>query len=340
MPSKDKKTSHKKTKHEVKPVEIETIEEPVVEKEVIEKIVYKKQRVHGFFRTLTILVLLLIGFLMLGESMGIATVTIGNFALHSIYPLFVIFSTIVIRSYRDLFGKLFGLILFLWVFGGFFTIRIYYGFDDNRPAKFGEQIVFQITWNKAEVATIKTLATNIDLEGNTKSPYLQGRRDADRDMTTSTFVSGGQQNFLIQEDNTLNLLEDFVSNLTLYIPTKTDFKNIYIRNARGVENINTQDMNRRQITLNGGINKIVLDINNIADRSTIEIQWAIQDIIINIPKGIAVQMNYRNRIGYKSTPELSYQTGYLYTTNDLATAKKILTLNVNVFIGRLKINWK
>jgi hypothetical protein len=91
-------------------------------------------------------------------------------------------------------------------------------------------------------------------------------------MTTSTFVSGGQQNFLIQEDNTLNLLEDFVSHLTLYIPTKTDFKNIYIRNARGVENINTQDMNRRQITLNGGINKIVLDINNIADRSTIEIQ--------------------------------------------------------------------
>ena len=113
MPSKDKKTNHKKTKHEVKPVEVETIEEPIVEKEVIEKIVYKKQRVHGFFRTLTILVLLLIGFLMLGESMGIATVTIGNFALHSIYPLFVIFSSIVIRSYRDLFGKLFGLILFL-----------------------------------------------------------------------------------------------------------------------------------------------------------------------------------------------------------------------------------
>jgi hypothetical protein len=91
-------------------------------------------------------------------------------------------------------------------------------------------------------------------------------------MTTSTFVSGSQQNSLIQEDNTLNLLEDFVSNLTLYIPTKTDFKNIYIRNARGVENINTQDMNRRQITLNGGINKIVLDINNIAEKSTIEIQ--------------------------------------------------------------------
>jgi hypothetical protein len=83
-----------------------------------------------------------------------------------------------------------------------------------------------------------------------------------------------------------------------------------------------------------------LDINNIAEKSTIEIQWAIQDITINLPKGVGVQMKYRNRIGYKSTPEIAYQTGYLYTTNDLATAKKILTLNVNVFIGRLKINWK
>jgi hypothetical protein len=91
-------------------------------------------------------------------------------------------------------------------------------------------------------------------------------------MTTSTFVSGGQQNFLIQEDNTLNLLEEFVSHLTLYVPNKTNFQNIYIRNARGQENINTQDMNRRKITLNGGIDKIVLDINDIAAQSEIEIQ--------------------------------------------------------------------
>lgn len=107
MPTKDKKIKHEKktTKNE--------IQEPIPEPEIIEKIVYKKQRVHGFFRTLTILVLLVIGFLLLGESMGIAKVTIGDFALDTVYPIFVIFSTIVIRSYRNVFGKLFGLILFL-----------------------------------------------------------------------------------------------------------------------------------------------------------------------------------------------------------------------------------
>ena len=41
-------------------------QEPVIQ--IVEKIVYKKQRIHGFFRTLTIIALLAIGFLMLGES--------------------------------------------------------------------------------------------------------------------------------------------------------------------------------------------------------------------------------------------------------------------------------
>lgn len=42
------------------------MQEPTIQ--IIEKIVYKRQRIHGFFRTLTIIALLAIGFLMLGES--------------------------------------------------------------------------------------------------------------------------------------------------------------------------------------------------------------------------------------------------------------------------------
>lgn len=92
-------------------------EEILQEPEIVEKIIYKKQRVHGFFRTLTIITLVLIGFLMLGESMNIAKITIGKFALDTLYPIFVIFSCIIIRSYKGIFGKLFGLFLFLGVFG-------------------------------------------------------------------------------------------------------------------------------------------------------------------------------------------------------------------------------
>jgi hypothetical protein len=82
------------------PQEVLPEEEGLREPQVIEKIVYKRHRVHGFFRTLTLIALLDIGFLMLGESMGIAKITIGNFALDAVYPIFIIFSTIVIRSYK------------------------------------------------------------------------------------------------------------------------------------------------------------------------------------------------------------------------------------------------
>lgn len=81
--------------------ELQTIQQPIIQ--IIEKTVYKKQRIHGFFRTLTIIALLLIGFLMLGESTGIITLSINSFRLHQIFPIFIIFSTIIIRSYKGIF---------------------------------------------------------------------------------------------------------------------------------------------------------------------------------------------------------------------------------------------
>lgn len=75
-----------------------TQQPPVIQ--VVEKIVYKKQRIHGFFRTLTIIALLAIGFLMFGESTGLIELSINTFKLNQIYPLVIILSTIIIRSYR------------------------------------------------------------------------------------------------------------------------------------------------------------------------------------------------------------------------------------------------
>lgn len=45
------------------PAEPQIQAQPVIQ--IVEKIIYKKQRIHGFFRTLTIIALVAIGFLML-----------------------------------------------------------------------------------------------------------------------------------------------------------------------------------------------------------------------------------------------------------------------------------
>jgi hypothetical protein len=90
---------------EPREIEPKMVQPPVIQ--VIEKIVYKRQRIHGFFRTLTIIALLAIGFLMLGESTGIVTFSINSFKLHQVFPIFIILSSIIIRSYKGIFGKLF-----------------------------------------------------------------------------------------------------------------------------------------------------------------------------------------------------------------------------------------
>lgn len=84
-----------------------TEEQPQTTVQIVEKIVYKRQRFHGFFRTLTLLALLAVGFLMLGESTGIIQLSINGFKIHEVFPIFIIISTIIIRSYRGIFGKIF-----------------------------------------------------------------------------------------------------------------------------------------------------------------------------------------------------------------------------------------
>lgn len=75
--------------------------------QVIEKIIYKQPKIHGFFRTLTIIALLVVGVLMLLENTGVLKLSIAHFNLNLLYSIFIIFSTIVIRSYKGLFGKIF-----------------------------------------------------------------------------------------------------------------------------------------------------------------------------------------------------------------------------------------
>lgn len=332
MPRTKKKLPKAKIQEDIKVI---PEEEPVV----IEKIVYKKQRVHWFFRTLTILVLLAIGFLMLGESTGIAKLTMGDFALDKVYPIFIIFSTIIIRSYRDVFGKIFGLILFLGVFGGFFTIRIYNGLDQTTPARFWETLVFEMTDKNTKNISIQTMIGKIDLEGNTKSPHLQGTRISDREMITEKASSGNVETISIVDNNTLNLLEDFFTNLTLYVPSSKTFDTIYIKNALGNAYIKTENLNRDHMMIHGGINKVTIDItDDIPANATIEIQWSIQNIQINIPKEIGIQMRYQNRIGYKNAEDMIYQTWHLYTSTNITWAQKTLMLDIKILIGKLNIN--
>lgn len=151
-------------------------------------------------------------------------------------------------------------------------IRIYNGLDPTTPARFGEKLAFEITGNQQKGIIVNTLIGDIEIGGNTKSPYLQGTRTSDREMLTEKTYSGKQETITIQDKNIINLLEDFFTYLSLYVPSTTTFDSIYVKNARGKEYIQAQDLHRQKMTLHGGINKVVVDIDEGFQNAEIEIQ--------------------------------------------------------------------
>ena len=329
-----KTTKHDKEAKQEEIIQEETnVHEPEIQ--VVEKIVYKKQRVHGFFRTLTIITLLAVGILMLGESMNIAKITINGFPLDTVYPVFVIFSTIIIWSYRNLFGKLFGLILFLGVFGGFFTIRIYNGLNPESQTRFGQPIQYTITGDKNEQLITSTLIGEIHVEGNTKSPYIQGIWESDRPLNQDKALSGTDEILSLTEDNTINLLEQYVSKLTLFAPSAKRFTHIYLKNAIGEESVDTTNLNREKITFHGWINKVALNVTDCPISGLVQVEGAIQDITLTLPKDIWVTLLYKDKLGQLISNETMLQSGYTYTSTNNLTAKKKITIKVNIGIGRL-----
>ena len=160
--------------------------------QVIEKIIYKKQRVHGFFRTLTILALVVIGFLMLLETLNVFSLNINGFNLNLIYPIFILFSSVVIWSYRGLFGKIFGLLLFLVVVGGFFTIWVYTSLNPSTETKFWSYISypFDSTVQYSKLY-INTLVSDFTFIGKKTDNFIKWNYGSDRKLLV---LSGNKEN--------------------------------------------------------------------------------------------------------------------------------------------------
>ena len=134
------------------------------------------------------------------------------------------------------------------------------------------------------------------MEGNTKSPYVQGVWKSDRKLLTQILGSGKNTMVKVQEDTTIDLLQDLMSTLTLYAPAGTALRDVWIKNGIGTTQINTENTHRKTLNLQGGINKVALNISDIDPNTKITIGGALQDITITLPKTLGVQMRYKNRI--------------------------------------------
>jgi len=300
---------------------------------------------HGFFRTLTIIALLTIGFLMLGESTGIITLSVNSFKLHQIFPIFIIFSTIIIRSYKGIFGKVFGLILFLAVFGWMFTIGIYTWLNPSTKWKSGDTINYTIinTWentgeNKETNLYVETLIGSSNIVGSRSKIDITSIRNSDKNLLVYSGNNAHTNYIKFNEDNNRNILENYVSNIHLTLPYSTTFDLIYIKNIFWFHIIDLSTFQRKTLKFHAGIDDITIKVGNVFSGNKIEIQGTAASIDMNIPKDIGVLMYYKHIVGSLETTEFDTLSGHYFQSQNIKTAKAILHIYINLWASDTKIN--
>lgn len=319
------------------------LQEPTIQ--IVEKIVYKKQRIHGFFRTLTIIALLTIGFLMLGESTGIITLSVNKFKLHQIFPIFIIFSTLIIRSYKGIFGKIFGLILFLGIFGWIFTIGIYTWLNPSTKRKSGNTIDYaiintgEISWDNNKTSLyVETLIGNSHIIGSKIKTGITSIRNSDRNLLVSSENNTNENYIKFNEDSNRNILENYVSNINLTLPYSTTFDLIYIKNLFWLHIIDLSAFQWKILKFHAGIDDITIKVDNILSGNKIEIQGTAANIDMSIPKDIGVIMYYKHWLGKLQTTDFDILSGHYFQSKNINTAKAILNIYINLWAGNTKIN--
>jgi len=321
------------------PPQQQIIQQPVIQ--IVEKIVYKKQRIHGFFRTLTIIALLVIGFLMLGESTGIITLSINSFKLHQVFPIIIILSSIIIRSYRGIFGKIFGLIIFLAVWGWLFTISVYTSLNPSSKRKSGEAINYTLPKTNKDTRTnlyIQTLVGNSYIEGSGEDTAIQWTRNSDRNLLISSGNNTNVAFLKLDEDNNRNILQDHSSNIDLTIPTNKIIDLLYVKNLLWLHTIDLGTFQRKMLKFHAGIDDITIRVGNVLSGNQIEIQGTAANVDIEIPKDVWVIMYYKHFVGMLKTPEFDAFSGHYFQSKNIATAKATLNIYVNLGVWNTKIN--
>lgn len=306
--------------------------------QVIERIVYQKQRVHGFFRTLTIISLVVVGFLMLLESLHVFSLNINGFDLHIIYPIFILFSSIVIWSYRGLFGKLFWLLLFLGVVWGVFTIGVYTSLNPSTATKFGSYVSYpSVSTAQYTKLYLNTLVTDLTLQWKKTDNFMEGNYWSDRKLLVFSWSTGNYQYYSLQEETNLNLLQNYYSILSLGIDS-TQPLYLYVKNLLALQKVDLSDTLAKTVKLHAGgmVSDVVVD----PSLQTLDIQAALADITLHLPKEVGVKLTYKHYLWQLELADFEEKgPGYFESTN-IGTAQKIVNITMKFGAARTKIVWK
>jgi hypothetical protein len=87
---------------------------------------------------------------------------------------------------------------------------------------------------------------------------------------------------------------------------------------------------RKIFKFHAGIDDITIRVGNVLSGNAIEIQGPAANIALNIPKDIGVNMYYKQLLGKLEAPEFYTHSGNYLQSNNIATAKGILNIYINL----------
>jgi len=302
----------------------------------------KKVRVNWFFRWLNILALLWVWVLMLLESMDVLNLRFESFNISGLYAIIVILSVIVMVSRKWLLSKILWLILFLTVIGGLSAITIYHSLTPATSNQFEDKLAFDLhDGNKADLR-FNTYVWDFKIKWSKIPVLLEWQYIADRGYHFSTGISQNNIPYMyFQESSDRNVIQKLKSNLNIKLSQNKSF-DLYLKNFVWNYDLDFVWLDFDHATMHGGIWDLRMILwQSVNNWSLIEIRSAWSDIEIDIPKNIWVQLYYKQLMWtielsnfVKSETEKNY-----FESLNIDTASKVIKIDANIGIGKLKINW-
>lgn len=286
-----------------------------------------KQKTYWFFRILTIWVLVAIGFLMLGESLNIFRFYIWELALSKVYPVIIIFSTVILWNYKYFIGKLMWLFLFFLVFGGFFSVGIYTSLNQYNKNGFSQNIKNNIYRSPLVNFSIENFIWSINLEWDKISKFVEWKYKSDRNLVIDSHMDSWSSYFGIEEEKTWNILQDYKTDLDLKLD-KNQLVDIYIKNFLGQHIIDMSKIYWKESKINlWWANLDIILSDDILSGNLLQIQSVFSNITIQIPSDVWIRL-YNKRLAGMLWWDMVKKWKNYYESTNIDDAKKILNLDI------------
>lgn len=302
----------------------------------------KKKKTNWFFRVLSLIALLWVGFLMLGESANILKINLAGFELANIYPIVVLISVVILFVYKNILSKILWLIIFLLVVWGISTVSLYHSLVPSAPDKFVKDIAFDMQDGTSAKLVFNTHVGNFDINGWDIPVLLEGKFDSDRQyIISSGFTEENVPYLYFDEDTNRNLVQQFKSNLDVTLKNKYSY-DLYLKNFLWDHNIDLRSVVFDHVILHDGIGDMtVLLWSQVKNDSQIDIKSAWSNIEFNIPKNVWVILYY-DQVAWSielTNFKKSEEEENMFTSLNIDSADVVVKISVDVIVGKFQLHW-